>query len=251
LIICTDSDCFFEPDRIKTIAAYFKSHKLKFLASPIAYDNNIEKSTLYTFLILELKALVGTGGATLSFKWPTMCNGANMAFSKKAFIEVGGFSNNLKTASGDDEFLMRSIFSKYREGVKFIWDKKALVYTAPPNSLDDFYQQRIRWAGKWENQNDLKTQLLALFIWLSATLAVYAQISLIFNGLNNKASLIFILTRAILNYIFLNRVSLYLGNGISLQSFCWIELVYPWYVVYFGLLSRFKKAKWKNRILIS
>ena len=52
-----------------------------------------------------------------------MCNGANIAYTKKIFEEVNGFKGNEHIASGDDEFLMHKIFEKYPDKVLFLKKK--------------------------------------------------------------------------------------------------------------------------------
>jgi len=44
-----------------------------------------------------------------------MCNGANLAYSKKAFEEAGGFTGIDNIASGDDMLLMHKIYKRYPE----------------------------------------------------------------------------------------------------------------------------------------
>ena len=44
-----------------------------------------------------------------------MCNGANLAYERKAFFEVNGFTGIDHIASGDDMLLMQKIAQRFSE----------------------------------------------------------------------------------------------------------------------------------------
>lgn len=55
----------------------------------------------------------GDNGASVYRNIHSMCNGANLAYTKKAFEEVGGFTGIDHIASGDDMLLMHKIYRRY------------------------------------------------------------------------------------------------------------------------------------------
>ena len=113
----------------------------------------------------EFLSLIGTGAATLWYGLPSMCNGANLAFRKAIFFEVGGYANNLHIPSGDDEFLMRKIFQLFPEGIQFVSDSDAVVSTPASLALKEFVHQRVRWAGKWKHNVSSWNAVVAIFIF--------------------------------------------------------------------------------------
>ena len=82
--------------------------------------------------VIEFSSLIASAAATLTLGFPTMCNGANLAYRKTTFVEVNGFDGNAHIASGDDEFLMRKVVKKFgAKSLKFLRDFNAVVTTNP------------------------------------------------------------------------------------------------------------------------
>ena len=68
---------------------------------------------LSVFQTLDFISLQGITGAAVYKNLYPMCNGANLAYTRKAFDEVDGFTDIDHIASGDDMLLMKKIQSKY------------------------------------------------------------------------------------------------------------------------------------------
>jgi cellulose synthase/poly-beta-1,6-N-acetylglucosamine synthase-like glycosyltransferase len=164
LILTTDGDCRLGKRWIETFVSFYVSNDVKFISAGVFFktDNKI----LNKIFQLEVLTLVGTGAASLKLGYPNMCNGANVAYTKEVFFEVEGFKGNENIASGDDEFLMHKVYSKYPEQVMFLKDANAYVSTSPPESLKHFYYQRKRWASKWDNYIFKHVKFLAFFVFL-------------------------------------------------------------------------------------
>ena len=62
---------------------------------------------------MDFMVLQGITGAAVYKKKMSMCNGANLAYEKKAFYEVNGFAGIDHIASGDDMLLMHKIWKQY------------------------------------------------------------------------------------------------------------------------------------------
>ncbi len=93
---------------------------------------------------IEFAGLAGTSGATLVTGRPTVCNGANLAYRKAAFEEAGAYAGNLHIASGDDEFLMRSLLPAIRRTPVC---SARVATTQAASTLRAFFRQRLRWAA--------------------------------------------------------------------------------------------------------
>ena len=92
--------------------------------------------------------LQGITGASVYKKFHSMCNGANLAYEKKAFNDAGGFEGIDNIASGDDMLLMHKIQKIYPDRIKYLKSADVVVQTQPQETLKDFMNQRIRWASK-------------------------------------------------------------------------------------------------------
>jgi cellulose synthase/poly-beta-1,6-N-acetylglucosamine synthase-like glycosyltransferase len=67
---------------------------------------------------LEFSYLIGIGAAFIGNGRASTCNGANLAYRKDVFYEVGGFKGIDDLASGDDE-LLQKVAEKYPNRIGF------------------------------------------------------------------------------------------------------------------------------------
>ena len=110
--------------------------------------------------------LQGITGASVYKKFHSMCNGANLAYEKKVFLEVDGFTGIDNIASGDDMLLMHKIYNKYPGKVMFLKSANAIVRTKPMETLKEFFNQRIRWASKADKYTDKKIITVLMIVYL-------------------------------------------------------------------------------------
>ncbi|MBS1973888.1 MAG: glycosyltransferase, partial [Bacteroidetes bacterium] len=89
LIITTDADCSHHKDWLMAIAAFYQQTNAKFIAAPVKMDT--DGSLLSAFQTLDFIALQGITGGSVFKKLHSMCNGANLAYEKKAYYAVNGF----------------------------------------------------------------------------------------------------------------------------------------------------------------
>jgi hypothetical protein len=90
--------------------------------------------------------LVGAGA--IGIGRPNLCNGANVAYRRDVFHDLGGFSGIDHLTSGDDELLMQKIAYTTDWRVRFCPGPEAAVLTDAPESPGAFFEQRRRWASK-------------------------------------------------------------------------------------------------------
>src|SRR5690606_17909477 len=146
LIVTTDADCQMGANWLAVIEEFYHSQKLKMVIGPVALHAG---DALFSQMqSIEFASLIGSGAASFKLGIPSMCNGANLAYSKEVFFEVNGFEDTMHLASGDDEFLMHKVVEKYPEKVSFLKNKEAVVKTNSMPDLNSFFNQRIRWASK-------------------------------------------------------------------------------------------------------
>jgi cellulose synthase/poly-beta-1,6-N-acetylglucosamine synthase-like glycosyltransferase len=197
---------------------------------------------------LEFASLIGSAGATLFYSYPTMCNGANLAFRKSVFAEVKGFEGNWEIPSGDDEFLLRKIHSKYPGGIRFLTDRLSVVSTKPLLSLSDFLQQRVRWAGKWRFNTSPISKTLAVFIFFFQASYIGLSLATLVGWIPVKSSMFLLALKFLFEFVFLYQVSVFLNNKWRWLAFFVLQMVYPLYVVWVALLAQHQSFRWKDRI---
>lgn len=176
-----------------------------------------------------------------------MCNGANLAYEKKAFLEVGGFTGIDNIASGDDMLLMHKIFERHPDRVNFLKSPDAIVKTRPAQSLNEFLNQRIRWASKADKYSDKKITAVLLLVYFFNAWILFLGILTIF-----YPSLLYWLTgllaaKTIVELFFLYPVA---GFFKKEKLLWWFPLAQPFHILYTiiaGWLGKFGSYKWKDR----
>ncbi|WP_246229550.1 glycosyltransferase family 2 protein [Mucilaginibacter humi] len=115
---------------------------------------------------LEFSFLIGVGAAFIGNGRASTCNGANFAYRKDTFYEVGGFTGIDELASGDDELLLQKVAERFPGKIGFLKFRDAIVYTHAKYNLKEFLQQRRRWASKSTKYKDKKVIAVAIFMWM-------------------------------------------------------------------------------------
>ncbi len=167
-VVCTDADCRPVPGWLQAYASLLQTNHLTtspphhFISGPVRLTPG--GAWFDGLLGLEFAGLVGVGGACINRGRPTMCNGANLAFRRSTFHEVGGYVDNEGIASGDDEFLLHKMHQRYPAGIHFLADARAVVDTPAPATLRALLRQRVRWASKWPHYRTAAPRQLALLV---------------------------------------------------------------------------------------
>ncbi|WP_338876977.1 glycosyltransferase [Spirosoma sp. SC4-14] len=247
LIVTTDGDCRVGPAWLATIASFYQSTGAKLISGPVTFT--AEHTVSDSLQTVEFASLIGSGACTMALGMPTMCNGANLCYEKQAFSEVGGFSGIDHIASGDDEFLMHKIANRYPKAIRFLKSPEAIVSTSPHQSWKAFYNQRKRWASKWRMYQSWGPSLLAVFIFLSNAAPVLAVVAWLFNTISSSTALLVIGLKALPEFLFLRQVLLFLQKNKQVPTIPLTQLIYPVYVVFFGLVAQQTGYYWKDRKL--
>ena len=107
LIVTTDADCKVGKNWLQTINDFYLQKGASFIAAPVKFSYN--HSILQKFQTLDFLMLQGITAASVATNFHSMCNGANLVYTKQAFNKVGGFKGIDKVASGDDMLLIKKI----------------------------------------------------------------------------------------------------------------------------------------------
>jgi len=245
IILTTDGDGRVGCDWLKAYAETFATQQPRLVSGPVTFHD--EKTLFEKLQTIEFSSLIGTGAASIQAGSPNMCNGANLAFSKVAFQEVGGYAGNMDQPSGDDEFLMRKIYEHYPDKIVFLKDPRSIVHTCAQKNLRSFYHQRRRWAGKWRAHKNWKAGALAVFVFVFY-MSLLLTMTLTMIGLYPKK--IFLLqmgAKLLCEFLFLNAVMSFLGKTLHIGMFMLLQLIYPFYAIFFGVAAHLGSYHWKGR----
>ena len=247
LMVATDADCRMNSQWLSSVVGYFESSDLVMISSPVAY---FEERTLFEFLqTLEFSYLIGLGAAFIGNRKASTCNGANLAYRKDVFYEVGGFKGIDDLASGDDELLLQKVAGKYPERIGFLKDRKAIVYTHAKHTLGSFLKQRRRWASKSTHYKDKRVVALAVCIWLfNLSLLVNVMLGF-FDGYYFKLFLLQFLLKFVFETAFLLPVTSFFRRVRLVGLLLLLNPMHIIYFIYIGLLGNSRKYEWKGRMV--
>lgn len=244
-IVTTDADCMAGNHWLRLYDAYIQEKKPVFVAAPVMFTN--DHSFISVFQLLDFISLQGITAAAVSAGYHTMCNGANIAYRKDVFYEVGQFKGIDNLASGDDMLLMHKIKQKYPTGLGYLFCDGAIVTTAPMPDWKGFFNQRIRWASKADKYNDKK-----IFWILALVYAVNALLLVLFcwgifteNGINNW--LVLVVAKTIIELSLVIPVAKFYGHVNALPWFPLMQPFHIFYTVIAGWLGKFGTYQWKGR----
>ena len=252
LIVTTDADCIIPEKWLQAIAEFYGQTNAALMVMPVAFlpitqSDELGAKLLSIFQSLDFMVLQGITGASVYKKAHSMCNGANLAYTKKVFEEVGGFKGIDHIASGDDMLLMHKIFRLYPEKVLFIKSPEVIVQTQPAPNLKAFINQRIRWASKADRYDDKRIFVVLLLVYFfNVWLMVLIIASLFLNSLLYY-TLILIVAKTLVELLFLIPVAAFFSNSKLLYYFPFAQPFHILYTVVAGWLGKFGSYSWKGR----
>lgn len=245
IIITTDADCIHNNIWLQKMIEYFDDNTA-FVSGPVEFISN---GKLFEELQkLEFSSLILVGAGLIGIKQPIICNAANLGFRKSVFNEVGGYEDNLNLSSGDDEFLMQKIARQTKYDVRFCFNKETISYTNPNKSLNEFYQQRKRWASKGFHYTDkMITLKLILIFFFYLGIPTQAILGIFYNNIFIISSVITLLLKFLFEYRIVQMDSRKLFARTKNIYFIIAEIFHIPYILISGITGIFGNYKWKGR----
>lgn len=247
LIITTDADCIFPKKWLSTLVSFYETYTPVFIAAPVTFSK--EKKALHIFQSLDFLSLQGITAASVYSGFHTMCNGANLAYEKKAFETVGGFSGIDQIASGDDMLLMHKIYTLNPKKVMYCLSPDTIVETKPAENIKAFLNQRIRWASKALVYHDKRIIYVLMLVYLLNSLLLALFIYVLFTTHLASALIMLILVKTIIELVFLIPVARFYKKTSLLYYFLPAQPFHILYTVIAGFLGQAGSYEWKGRKL--
>ncbi len=252
LIVITDADCIVQQGWLTTIACYYEDTGSVFIAAPVVYTDSVSNDSAFKkffkiFQSLDFMMLQGITGASVYKKVHNMCNGANLAYEKKAFHEVNGFEGIDNIASGDDMLLMHKIEKKYPGKIEYIKSANVIAQTQPSENLKEFINQRIRWASKADRYLDIKITTVLFLVYFLNTWMFFMVIFSFFYLEAFYLLLLLFAVKTITELLFLFPVAKFFGKQ---KLLWWFIPSQPFHIIYTlvaGWLGKFGSYTWKER----
>ena len=247
-MVTTDADCSFTNNWLASYDAYIQEHDSVMVAAPVAYTNT--GGFLSIFQVLDFISLQGITAAAVASGSHTLCNGANLCYSKEAFERVGKFSGIDHLPSGDDMLLMHKMKKSYPGKIGYLYAQDAVVTTAPSDTMGLFIQQRIRWASKASGYQDKIIFWILLLVYLvNFSLLVYLPINALQKG-NINNWLILMGCKTLIEIPFMYASAKFFKQQ---KLLWWFALMQPFHIVYTvvaGWFGTFGSYTWKGRTVM-
>jgi cellulose synthase/poly-beta-1,6-N-acetylglucosamine synthase-like glycosyltransferase len=247
IIVTTDADCRFGPDWLGVLISFYEKNQARFVAAPVKISP--AHGFLSIFQALDFMSLQGITGAVVSTNKMTMCNGANLVYSKLAFTEVNGFQGIDDIPSGDDMLLMYKIYQRFPNQVFYLKDSSVIVETDPVKTWRGFFQQRIRWASKADRYDDKRIFKVLLLVYAINLCYLILGISSFFNSTWLFFFLLLLLAKTLIEFPFVNAVSSFFQQQSLMKYFVFLQPIHILYTIIAGWLGKFGSFEWKGRVI--
>jgi len=245
LIITTDADCVAEPGWLQAIVAFKEKTNALFVAAPVVLSSN--STIVEIFQAMDFMVLQGITGASVFRKIHSMCNGANLAYERKVFFEVGGFKGVDHIASGDDMLLMHKFAEKYPERIHYLKSKAAIVSTTPMSSWRSFFNQRIRWASKATYYSDKRIFWVLLLVYVFNLCVVVMLLAGFWDHSYWLYLLIATLLKTLVELPFLLSIATFFEKQGIINYFLFFQPLHILYTIVAGFFGQFGTYEWKGR----
>ncbi|MFI5171858.1 MAG: glycosyltransferase [Chitinophagales bacterium] len=245
LIVTTDADCRIGSNWLNTIVSYYEEKKPVMIAGMVNYYP--DSTFLGKFQTLDFLSLVGIAAASIHNGFYNLCNGANLAYTKEAFIAVGGFENIDHIASGDDMMLMHKMAKKFPGKIGYLKNKDSIVFTQTEKDFISFWNQRVRWTSKSVHYEDKRITIILSFVYLTNLLIIVDLIIGLFYQPFLKLAMWQFLSKLVIDTIFAYSVTKFFRRENLLWLFLPMQMVHIIYVLLIAPAGVFGKYQWKGR----
>ncbi len=245
LIITTDADCTVPPKWVEQIVRYYQESGNQFIVAPVDYAPL--DSLLKKFQEIDFLTIMAVTGASVQHKQYNLSNGANMAYTKKAFEQVQGYHGKDQSPSGDDVFLIEKIGKAYPNQIGYLKNTQSIVNTLPCSTFKELVQQRLRWISKTKHYSDAKTIATGSFFGFFYFILLISLLLGIQSPVFLNVFIIQFLCKIFADFMLLNEVNRFYKHKKLLWLFPLVELIHFPFTLLIGVMGQFVSYSWKNR----
>ncbi len=253
-ILCfTDADCLPPPTWIARIASTFgeRTGVVAGLYAPL-WDDPLNSTTfiagtLRRFIEYErfkTSALL-LGSIGVGFPW--LVSGSNLAYRRRVFDEVGGFSSLQHSIGGDDDLFVQRVRRLTTWDVVAVAGPDTTVRTQIPGRWSDFVRQRMRHFSASKHYDPVTSALLALYHG-SNVVASAALFAAILSPVESFATAYVVKLSA--DLVLLVTADLRIQRSRAWTWFIPLELMNVLYLLVVGPLGWFSRVRWKERPVV-
>jgi cellulose synthase/poly-beta-1,6-N-acetylglucosamine synthase-like glycosyltransferase len=250
LVITTDADTRSATGWISSVVNFYEQSHPEMILGPVAFH---EADSLFERMqVLEFSGLMAATAGSCRMGFPLMCNGANLAFKRKAYFAVADTGDDLKYPSGDDLFLMMKIRKKYGKGsIKYLFASETVVSTKAKRTPIEFFNQRLRWVSKSRGYTDPVILTVSILTWLFNFLLVSTLVAGIFNLQLFFLFLLLAGMKMVFEFPSVYRIMNLCGGKRHMYLYPLVQVMNLVYVSVIGILGNVVSYEWKGRKIVT
>lgn len=245
VILLTDADCIPEMKWISSYSRIFSEKGCHMSAGLIRYYS-LWKSPA-AIETLDFYGMVASSAGAAGIGIPFMCNAANLAFLRKSFEDIKGFSHHSEISSGDDVFLLHQFVRMFgKDSIRWNLMSGSIVNTTGTGGVLSFFRQRLRWASKGKYYTNKTAVGVSLIVLLTNLFVAAGVIIALFQG-RAMISILILLIKMLADIPLMVMITKRFGQVDHLAWFVPATIMYPVYTSITGLMSLFLRPGWKGR----
>lgn len=242
IIYLIDADCILQPGSFDAMLHAASQKDVVAVQGTVIYPDSgflnkiLQVENLNNMVITE---------SMMARKLPGFGNGGNLLFKQSAKQE---FEQSLAgpNSSGDDVYFIQQLFNK---NLTVCYQPESQVLTYPPESLNEFFNQRIRWARKSVHFGISATKFLSYFVFIIHFALILFTVFTVISDLIFWSLIAWIL-KIVIEFSYHKIWFLRFGYQHHFTTGFIASLIYPFYAVAIGFLSLIGfKIKWKGRAI--
>lgn len=243
-VVTTDADCTFPENWLRTLDSFIQQNDAEMLIGSVKYTDG--PSLIRNFQQLDLASLQGATIGSFGLGLGFMCNGANFAYTKNIFHELGGFAGNSNKATGDDVFLVQKAVARQPEKVHYLKSRDNIITTKPLKSWGALFQQHARWASKAGSYQSIFGKDLAVIVFVGNLAVLVALALAVFSKLSWPEFAILFGIKFFIDAVLLFETNKFL-NGKGMFWLLPSSILYPLFSVSVALYCLVLGYSWKGR----
>jgi cellulose synthase/poly-beta-1,6-N-acetylglucosamine synthase-like glycosyltransferase len=244
IVLTTDADCIVPSIWISTMIGQFDD-ETGAVCGWVRLNENLTRFA--RFQALEAFALVTAGAGSIGLGKPLIANGANLAYRRSIFDEVGGFNGIDHLASGDDDLLIQKIHRETKLKVDFAPQPDSIVKARPAATLREFLNQRCRWASKGIHYKQPPVVICLGLVYAYFLLLLLGLPFCFVFGFSGVVFGLSLLIKIFPDYFLTTRGLELIGKRVRFYDFILVEIGQILYVLLVGPLALFRGFEWKSR----
>lgn len=236
IIMTTDADCSVPKLWVKTIAGYFTEN----VGAVCGFTTQKSYNWFSGMQAIDFSFLQSIAAGVMNLGKPITCIGNNMAFLRKAYLEVGGYEN-LKFSVTEDFRLLQEILALKKYNAIYPVDETSLIESNPCEDFKTLFWQKKRWGvGGLES---------SLFGYSIMSIGLFNSIMAIISPLYMSPTVVMLLfTMLIVDFSYLFPLMKQWKILPKLKYFLAFEIYYHLYVIILPFaVALNRKVVWKGR----